>query len=83
MAKSKRVVFKFDAPSLRALEIMTKEGCYNSMAETICESLKISRALQTQAKQGFSEITLLNPDTGEKRVVVIPHLQSLAQEIAS
>ena len=60
MAKNKRVVFKFDAPSLRALEVMTKEGCYNSMGDTICESLKISRALQTQARQGFSKITLLN-----------------------
>ena len=50
MAKNKRVVFKFDEPRLRALEVMTKEGCYNSMADTICVSLKISRALQTQAK---------------------------------
>ena len=78
MAKSKRVVFSFDERSLRALEVMTEEGKYNSMADTVRESLQISRALQTQAKQGFSEITLLNPDTGEKRVVVIPHLQSLA-----
>ena len=77
MGKNKRIVFKFDEPSLRALEVMTKEGCYNSMADTICESLKISRALQTQSKQGFSEITLFNPDTGEERAVVIPHLQSL------
>ena len=78
MAKSKRVVFTFDERSLRALEVMTEEGKYNSMADTVRESLQISRALQSQAKQGFSEITLLNPDTGEKRVVVIPHLQSLA-----
>ncbi len=78
MAKSKRVVFTFDERSLKALEVMTEEGKYNSMADTVRESLQISRALQSQAKQGFSEITLLNPDTGEKRVVVIPHLQSLA-----
>ena len=78
MAKSKRVGFSFDERSLRALEVMTEEGNYNSMADTVRESLRISRALQTQAKQGFSEITLHNPDTGEERVVVIPHLQSLA-----
>ena len=77
MAKNRRIVFKFDEPSSRALEIMTKEGGYNSMADTVRESLRISRALQTQAKQGFSEITLRNPDTEEKRVIVIPHLQSL------
>ena len=78
MGKNKRVVFAFDEPSLRALEVMTEEGNYDSMVDTIRESLKISRALQTQAKQGFSEITLRNPDTGEKRVIVIPHLQLLA-----
>ena len=78
MAKDKRVVFTFDERSLRALEVMTEEGNYDSMVDTIRESLKISRALQTQAKQGFSEITLLNPDTGEERAIVIPHLQSLA-----
>ena len=78
MAKSKRVGFSFDERSLRALEVMTEEGNYDSMADTVRESLRISRVLQTQAKQGFSEITLRNPDTGEDRVVVIPHLQSLA-----
>ena len=77
MAKNRRVRFTFDEPSLRALEVMTEEGNYDSMVDTIRESLKISRALQTQAKQGFSEITLRNPDTEEKRVIVIPHLQSL------
>ena len=77
MAKNRRVVFTFDEPSLRALEVMTEEGNYDSMADTVRESLRISRALQTQAKQGFSEITLRNPDTAEKRVIVIPHLQSL------
>ena len=44
MAKSKRVVFSFDERSLRALEVMTEEGKYNSMADTVRESLQISRA---------------------------------------
>ena len=52
MAKNRRVVFTFDEPSLRALEVMTEEGNYDSMADTVRES-EISRALQTQAKQGF------------------------------
>lgn len=74
--QSKRVVFTFDERSLDALEDMTREGSYNSMADTVRESLQISRALQTQVKQGFSEIALRNPDTGEERVVIIPHLQA-------
>ena len=50
MAKGKRVVFTFYERSLRALEVMTEEGNYDSLVDTIRESLKISRALQTQAK---------------------------------
>lgn len=78
--QSKRVAFTFDERSLDALEDMTREGSYNSMADTVRESLQISRALQTQAKQGFSEIALRNPDTGEERVVIIPHLQALKKK---
>ena len=78
--QSKRVAFTFDERSLDALEDMTREGSYNSMADTVRESLQISRTLQTQAKQGFSEIALRNPDTGEERVVIIPHLQALKKK---
>ena len=78
--QNERVAFTFDERSLDALEDMTKEGNYDSMADTILESLQISRALQTQAKQGFSEIALRNPNTGEECVIIIPHLQALSQK---
>lgn len=76
-SKSKRVVFTFDERSLLTLEKMTDEGHFSSMADTVRESLQIGRALQTQAKDGFTDITLRNPETGEERVVIIPHLQSI------
>ena len=79
MSKSKRVAFTFDERSLKTLEQMTSEGHFSSMADTVRESLQISRALQTQAKQGYTEVTMRNPDTGEERVVVIPRLHTLEE----
>lgn len=77
--KSKRVAFTFDERSLSTLENMTEEGHFSSMADTVRESLQISRALQSQVKQGFTEIVVRNPNTGEERVVVIPTLDSLSK----
>lgn len=74
--KSRRVAFTFDERSLKTLEEMTEEGHFSSMADTVRESLQISRALQSQARQGYTEVIMRNPDTGEERVVVIPRLQT-------
>lgn len=78
--KSKRVAFTFDERSLSTLEEMTEEGRFSSMADTVKESLQISRALQNQALNGFTEVIVRNPETGEEKVVVIPYLQSLPKE---
>lgn len=77
--KSKRVAFTFDERSLATLEEMTEDGYFSSMADTVRESLQISRALQTQAKKGFTEITVRDPNTGKEREIIIPSLQSLAK----
>lgn len=79
MANSKRVAFTFDERSLKNLEQMTDEGQYSSMADTVRESLQINRALQSQAKNGFTEVVMRNPETGDERVVVIPRLQIIEQ----
>jgi Arc/MetJ-type ribon-helix-helix transcriptional regulator len=76
MAKTKRVVFTFDERSLTSLEDLTEQGRFPSMAETVRESLQISRALQKQAEQGFTEVVVRNPKTSEERVVVIPTLHT-------
>ena len=70
----KRVVFSFDDRSLESLKKMTEEGHYPSMANAVRDSLQISRALQSQAEQGFKEVIVRNPETGEERVIVIPDL---------
>jgi len=79
MANSKRVAFTFDERSLKTLEQMTAEGEYASMADTVRESLQINRALQSQAKHGYTEVIMRNPENGEERVVVIPRLQTFDQ----
>ncbi|GGB76493.1 hypothetical protein [Deinococcus soli (ex Cha et al. 2016)] len=78
--KSKRVAFTFDDHSVRTLEQMTQEGRFSSMADTVRNSLQISRALQTQAKKGFSEIVMRNPDTQQERVVILPHFASMVDD---
>ena len=80
MAKTKRVVFTFDERSLASLEDLTEQGRFASMAETVRESLQISRALQKQAEQGFAEVVVRNPETNEERVIVIPVLHPGANQ---
>ncbi len=76
MSKNKRVVFTFDERSLESLQKLTDQGRFSSMADTVRESLQISRALQSQAVQGFTEVIVRNPETNEERVMVIPTLEA-------
>jgi hypothetical protein len=76
MAKTRRVVFSFDERSLESLERLTETARFGSMAETVRESLQVTRALQSQAQQGFTEVIVRNPETNDERVLVIPNLQS-------
>ncbi|MBL8077827.1 MAG: hypothetical protein JNM55_07690 [Anaerolineales bacterium] len=78
--KSKRVAFTFDERSLTTLEEMTNAGKFSSIGDTVRESLQISKALQTQAKNGYIEVIVRNPKTGEEKIIVIPSLQSLSEE---
>jgi hypothetical protein len=75
VAKTQRVVFSFDERSLESLQRIKEQGRFSSMGEAVRESLQVSRALQSQVNQGFTEIVLRNPETKEERVIVIPNLQ--------
>jgi Arc/MetJ-type ribon-helix-helix transcriptional regulator len=74
MAKTQRVVFTFDDRSLASLKDLVDQGHFASMAEAVRESLAINRALQTQAKQGFTEILVRDPETKQERVMILPSL---------
>ena len=75
-----RVAFTFDVNSLETLEEMKEEGHYSSLAETVRDSLQITRSLQKLAKRGYSEIIVRDPETEEERLLIIPTLWSLSQK---
>lgn len=77
--RNKRVIFTFDQRSLEALEQMTKRGRYDSYSDTIREALIISRALQKQQEEGFTEIVVRDPKKGKERVLVAPTLRLLEE----
>jgi Arc/MetJ-type ribon-helix-helix transcriptional regulator len=79
VAKTQRVVFSFDERSYDSLQQIKDRGRFSSMGEAVRESLQISRALQSQASQGFSEIVVRNPETKEERVIVVPNFQTVAR----
>ena len=74
MSRTRRVVFELDESTLRALEDMTKQGGFGSLAETMRQSLQISQALQSQAGQGFTEVMVRKPETSQERVINTPTL---------
>jgi hypothetical protein len=75
MSKKQRVVFTFDDRSLESLKRIKEQGHFDSLADTVRESLRVSRALQTQAEQGYTEVVVRNPKTKEERVIIIPTFQ--------
>lgn len=80
-AKEKtRIVFTFDVNSFEALEEMKEEGHYSSLAETVRDSLQITRSLQKLAKRGYSEIIVRDPKTEEERLLIIPTIQAVSQK---
>ena len=72
MAKSRRVVFTFDARSLDSLKRLAEQGQFPSMADAVRDALRVRRALQQQAAQGYIECVVRNPKTGQERVLLIP-----------
>jgi hypothetical protein len=50
------------------------------MANAVRDSLQITRALQSQAEQGYTEIIVRNPETNEERVIVVPELHPSSKE---
>lgn len=73
-----RVVFTFDERSLAVLKQMTEESHFPSMAATVRAALRIVNTLQTQAKNGYTEVIVRNPTTGAERMIVIDFLESLS-----
>ncbi len=78
-----RVAFTFDVHSLADLEEMKEEGPYSCLAETVHDSLQITRALQTQAKNGYNEIIVRDPVPEEERLLMIPTIRAVARKVSN
>ena len=76
MARSRRVVFTFDERSLKSLEQLRAQGRFPSMADAVREALQVRRAIQRQADQGFTEVIVRKPGSGEERVLIIPSIST-------
>ena len=73
-----RVVFTFDEDSLAGLEEIREDGNYSGLAETVRDSLQITRSLQKLAKRGYIQIIVRDPETEEERLLMIPTLTAVA-----
>lgn len=69
-----RVVFTFNDRSYQTLQALVTEGNYATMADAVRDALSVMKALRSQAKDGFTEIQVRNPETGEQRVIAVDWL---------
>lgn len=76
MSDKKRVVFSFDPQSYKSMEKIKEKAHLGSLADSVRESLRIHRALQNQAEQGYTEVVVRNPKNGEERVLLIPTIEA-------
>jgi len=79
MKIGQRVVFTFDEDSLERLNEIQQIGQFASLGEAVSDSLRINHALQTQAAEGFTEIIVRNPVTGQERVMTGPGARAVRQ----
>jgi len=72
MARSKRILFTFDPRSHQNLRELTGVGGFPSASDAVRDALRVARALQDQARQGFTEVVVRNPVTQQEKTMVLP-----------
>ncbi len=76
-----KVVFSFSEEALTSLDRMTRDAGL-STAQTLCESLRLARAVQKQMANGFTELVLRNPRTGAEQRIRQPFVDACSQSTA-
>lgn len=69
--QQQRVIFSIDVDTLNTIREIQADGGYKDLAETVQDSLIILRAIQTQAKEGFTDVVTRNTDAGDERIITI------------
>ncbi|MBT3397817.1 hypothetical protein HOA55_02670 [archaeon] len=65
--KMRKVGFTFNEASLKSLDDMWARSGLPDRAAVVKQSLQILQALQTQEAQGYTQVSVRNPETGEER----------------
>ncbi|MEK6849021.1 MAG: hypothetical protein AABY01_00460 [Nanoarchaeota archaeon] len=73
----RKLLFTLDEETYAAITKVQKECNYDMPAGVVRDALTLYFGIREQAKEGFHEITLKNPKTGEERVLVDSHLEIL------
>jgi hypothetical protein len=68
--RSKRVTFTFDERNFERMRRIKELGQFSSFADAVRDSLTVNSALQNQASEGFTEVIVRNPKTGDERILV-------------
>jgi hypothetical protein len=80
MSGSKRVLFSFDPRNYQALQNLVAGGTFTTASDAVRGAVQVAHALQSQVRQGFTEIVVRNPQTREERVLVLPAFDVLEAE---
>ena len=77
---SKGLELSFDEQSATLLASLTSSFGLETPARTVREALRILYALQTHAKEGFTDVLVERPDTFAQRKLKIDFLAKVARE---
>ena len=71
------VEFSVDSRSRQLLDEVTRDSDSSSIGNTLGAALRILRVLQEQAKEGYCEVIVQNPETLDRRLLMIDFLEPL------
>ncbi len=80
---SQRVVFTFDEDSLESLKQVQEQGAFSSMGTAVRDAVHLTEVLQDQAKDGFTEVVVRNPQTNQEKTLVVPSLRRIVKKKAN
>ena len=76
----KKIIFHFTGDNMDNLVKIQKEGYFSMPMDCLTESMRILNGLQRQAKEGYCELIVRNPRTGEERAFMVPHLEKISDK---
>lgn len=70
-----RVAFTFDDQNFQSLKSVTANGGFTSMGSALRESIELSRILQEESENGFSELLICNGR--QVRQILVPSIERM------